>query len=109
MANDRILSSAEAFEQAVSQFNSCMEELQNSYLQMSGAVFMLDSTWNGEASVAFKEKFEELAAKLATSDRTIETAVNDIQKVVAGHAEITDEISSLFNAASDTTDPFSAG
>lgn len=109
MANDRINSSAEAFEQAVSQFNSCMTELQNAYLQMTSAVFTLDTTWNGEASEAFKNQYNELANNLKTSDGTIETAIKDIQMVIAGHEEITAEVGAMFEAASDTTDPFAAG
>lgn len=109
MANDRINASAEAFEQAVSQFNSCMSELQNSYLQMTSAVFTLDTTWNGEASEAFKNQYNELFNNLKTSDATIEAAIKDIQMVIAGHEEINAEIGAMFDSAADTTDPFAAG
>ena len=109
MAMDRINSSAEAFEQAVSQFNTCMGDLQSAYQAMNSAVFMLDGSWNGEASQSFMDKFRDLAAKLATSDETIETAVNDITMVVTGHANMTQAVSAMFSAAADTTDPFAAG
>ncbi|MBE5796760.1 MAG: WXG100 family type VII secretion target [Clostridiales bacterium] len=109
MANDRINVSVEAFEQAVSQFHSCMSELQNSYLQMTSAVFTLDTTWNGEASEAFKNQYNELFNNLKTSDATIESAVKDIQMVVAGHEEVNAEVGASFEAAADTTDPFAAG
>lgn len=109
MANDRITSSAEAFSAAVSQFNNCKDALQNAYLQMTSAVFTLDSTWNGEASEAFKAQFLKLSNNLKTSDGTIDTAVKDIQMVVAGHEEMEAAASQLFSATSDTTDPFSAG
>lgn len=107
--NDTIKSSAEAFEQAVSQFNSCMNELQSAYQAMNSAVFMLDGTWNGEASQAFMDKFRDLSAKLATSDETIETALNDITMVVTGHANMEASNSNTWSSAADTTDPFTAG
>lgn len=109
MANDRINVSSEAFEEAISQFNGCMSELQNAYLQMTNTVFQLDGSWNGEASEKFKKKFRDLAARLSTSDGTIDKAIKDIQMVIAGHTDTTEEVSAMFSAASDTTDPFSAG
>lgn len=109
MANDRITSSTEAFSAAVSQFNNCKNALQNAYLQMQSAVFTLDSTWNGDASEAFKAQFLKLSNNLKTSDGTIETAIKDIQMVIAGHEEVESTIEALFGATSDTTDPFTAG
>lgn len=109
MANDRILSSTEAFEAAVSQFNNAKQSLQNAYLQMTSAVFTLDSTWNGEASEAFKSQYNDLATNLRTSDGTIDTAIKDIQMIIAGHSEMEETMSQLFSATEDTTDPFAAG
>lgn len=109
MANDRILSSTEAFEAAVAQFNNAKQSLQNAYLQMTSAVFSLDSSWNGEASEAFKENYGKLETNLKTSDGTIDKAIKDIQAVIAGHAEMEDEMSQIFSATQDTTDPFAAG
>ncbi len=109
MANDRILSSTEAFEAAVAQFNNAKQSLQNAYLQMTSAVFTLDSTWNGEASEAFKAQYNDLATNLKTSDSTIEKAIADIQSVIAGHSEMEDAMSQIFSAMQDTTDPFAAG
>lgn len=109
MANDRITSSEEEFNAAVTQFNTCKQSLQNAYLQMTNAVFQLDSTWNGEASEAFKTQYGKLSKNLQTSDTTIETAINDIKMVIAGHQEATDDIVTTFTNTSDTTDPFGAG
>lgn len=109
MAQDRINSSSEAFEAAVNKFKTCMESAQDAYNAMNSAVFMLDSSWNGEASAAFVNKFQALAKNLTTSDGTITKAVADIQMVVAGHAQMEDETSQLFAATADTTDPFAAG
>lgn len=109
MANDRILSSAEAFEAAVAQFNNAKQSLQNAYLQMTSAVFTLDSTWNGEASEAFKAQYNDLANNLKTSDGTIDTAIKDIQMVIAGHTEMEEIMSQMFSSLEDTADPFAAG
>lgn len=109
MANDRILSSTEAFEDAVTQFNNAKQSLQNAYLQMTSAVFTLDGSWNGEASEAFKAQYNDLANNLKTSDGTIETAIRDIQMVIAGHTEMEDAMSQMFASTQDTTDPFAAG
>lgn len=109
MANDRILSSSEAFETAINQFNSCMEEAQDAYNAMTSAVFMLGASWNGAASAAFVDKYQQLAANLMTSDGTIAKAITDIQTVIASHEGSETEMSQLFSALSDTTDPFAAG
>lgn len=109
MANDRITSSEEEFNAAVTQFNTCKQSLQNAYLQMTNAVFQLDSSWNGEASEAFKTQYGKLSKNLQSSDTTIDTAINDIKTVIASHAEITDELSASFSALTDTTDPFAQG
>lgn len=109
MANDRILSSSEAFETAVNQFNSCMEEAQDAYNAMTSAVFMLGSSWNGAASAAFVSKYSQLATNLMSSDETIAKAIKDIQTVAASHEGSETEMSQLFASLSDTTDPFAAG
>ena len=109
MANDRIVSDVEAFEAAVSQFTNCQQSLQNAYLQMTQAVFTLDSSWNGEASEAVKAQYNDLSKNLQTSDGTIQTAIKDIQMVIAGHEEVTQMLEQMFQAMADTTDPFSAG
>ncbi len=108
-ANDQIISSKEAFMAAMSKFENCKNALQNAYLTMQSAVFTLDSTWNGDASEAFKSQFLKLSNNLKTSDGTIETAVNDIKMVVAGHEEVEAAVQALFDGLEDTTNPFAAG
>lgn len=109
MANDRIVSDVATFEAAMAQFSNCQQSLQNAYLQMTQAVFTLDSSWNGDASEAFKAQYSELSKNLQTSDGTIATAIKDIQMVAAGHEAVTSELEQLFQAMADTTDPFAAG
>lgn len=109
MANDRITSSKEEFETAMANFSNSQQSLQNAYLQMTQSVFTLDSSWNGEASEAFKAQYGELSKNLQTSDGTIATAIKDIQMVAAGHEAVEDDMVHLFQATSDTTDPFAAG
>lgn len=107
--NDRILSSAEAFQEAENKFNNRKMELQNAYLTMTSAVFTLDSSWNGEASEAFKNQYNELQKKLKTSDGTIDAAIATFRAVAAGHEEMNQELETAFAALEDTSDPFANG
>lgn len=109
VSDARITVTEEAFQAALSQFNSCKGNFSNAYLQEIAAVFSLDSTWNGDASEAFKGKFNELVEKLKTSDQTMDKAIADLQQALNLYSEVNADASSMFSAMTDTTDPFAEG
>lgn len=109
MANDKIVSSQEAFETAIAALETCSSDFQMAYLKMADAVGTLDSTWNGEASEAFKQKFEELKTNLKTSDGTLDVGIQDIRDVIAGHLDLEEIMEKFFAALTDVLDPFLMG
>lgn len=109
VSNVRITVTEEDFQSAINQFNTCKDNFTNTYLQEIAAVFTLDSSWNGDASEAFKSKFNELVNKLKTSDETMDKALADLQTAVKVYSETDTFVSGKYNAMTDTTDPFSEG
>ena len=105
----RITVTEEAFQAALSQYKTCKDNFTNAYLQEIAAVFSLDASWNGDASEAFKNKFNEMVNKLMTSDDTMEKAIADLQVAVNIYAEADSAASQAYNSMTDTTDPFAEG
>lgn len=105
----RITVSEEEFQNAISQFSTCKDNFTNAYLQEISAVFSLDSSWNGDASEAFKTQFNQMIDKLRTSDDTMESALTYLKNALTAYQNVTSEASNAFGAMEDTTDPFAEG
>ena len=73
---------------AVSKYNTCKGQLQTAYLQMSNAVRTVDSSWNGDASEAFKAQFDRMYKNIEQTEAKVQDAVDELTKA----AEIYDEI-----------------
>lgn len=108
-AIEDIFVGAEILASAISQFESANSDAQNAYMQMTDAVFALDSTWNGEASEAFKDSYNNLLTNLKTSDSTLEKALTDLKKAQVVYEGIETTLESILAALTESTDPFSAG
>lgn len=108
-AIDRILTSAEALATAEAKFEECKNRVQTAYLQMTSAVFTLDTTWNGEASEAFKNQYNDLQNNLKSSDTTLEKAINDLKQAKVIYNDVETQLQAVLAAMEDTTDPFAAG
>ena len=94
MADYRIKVSVEELKATIARFRTCKDELQNAYQRMDSAVTVLNSSWNGEASEAFFNKYGELARNVHTSDPTMEQAIIGLEKA----AEIYEETEATASA-----------
>ncbi len=85
---DMIHVSTEELRTAVSKYNTLKGQLQMAYLQMSNAVRSVDSSWNGDASEAFKAQFDQLYKNIEQTEANVQDAVDELTRT----AEIYDEI-----------------
>ena len=104
---DIIHVSTDQLREAVSKYNTCKGQLQTAYLQMSNAVRTVDSSWNGDASEAFKAQFDQMYKNIEQTEAKVQDAVDEMTKA----AEIYDEIEQMnqttFANLEVGTDPFS--
>lgn len=102
---ERIVVDVEVIRETISKFNQCKSELQNAYQQMATEVMALNSSWNGEASEAFIEKFGQLTANIKTSDGTIAQAVKGLQVAADVYTELENESTTAWDSATEAN-PF---
>ena len=85
---DIIRVSTEELRDAVGKFNTNKQQLQMAYLQMSNAVRTVDTTWNGDASEAFKAQFDQMYKNIQETEAKVQDAIDELTRA----AEIYDEI-----------------
>lgn len=105
MADYKIKVSIEEMEATINKFETCKAEMAAAYGQMSAEVLSLNSTWNGEASQAFVDRFSELTANLKTSDATVDQAVNGLKAAIEIYSETEADNAEGFSSMTDAS-PF---
>lgn len=75
---ERILVSTEDMVSTVQAYNSAKTKQENAYLQISNAVRVLDGSWDGEASEAFKTAFNGLYNNIQQSAERMQDAANEL-------------------------------
>ena len=85
---DIIHVSTEQLRDAVNKYNTQKGQLQTAYLEMSNAVRTVDTTWNGDASEAFKAQFDQMYKNIEQTEQKVQDAVDELTKA----AEIYDQI-----------------
>lgn len=105
MSEYTIKVSKEQMEETINQFKSAKEQLSSAYGQMAAEVMALNSSWNGEASEAFVNRFSDLTANIKTSDATMEQAITGLKTAAEIYEDVTDEISNMWGSATDAS-PF---
>lgn len=103
---DIIKVSSEAMRAAVSKFKSCQQELENAYLTMSNAVRTVDTTWNGDASEAFKSQFDALYKNIEQTEAKVQDAVDEVSKAAEIYDEAETSLENLFGGLDVGTSPF---
>lgn len=106
MANIIHVSTSELRE-AVSKYNTCKGQLQTAYLQMSNAVRTVDSSWNGDASEAFKAQFDQMYKNIEKTEPKVQDAVDELTKAAEIYDEIEQTNQQTFANLDIGTDPFS--
>ena len=95
-----------AMRSAAVKFKSCQQEMENAYLTMSNAVRELDSTWNGEASEAFKNQFNDLYKNIEQTEAKVEDAATEITQAAELYDVQEDELTGTFSGLDVGTSPF---
>ena len=95
-----------AMRSAAVKFKSCQQEMENAYLTMSNAVRELDSTWNGEASEAFKNQFNDLCKNIEQTEAKVNDAVDETLKAADLYDEVEASLESTFGGLDVGTSPF---
>ena len=103
---DIIKVSSEAMRAAVSKFKSCQQELENAYLTMSNAVRTVDTTWNGDASEAFKSQFDALYKNIEQTEAKVQDAVDEVSKAAEIYDEAETSLENLFGGLDVGTSSF---
>lgn len=98
--------SVEEMRSAVSTFNSCKTELQNAYLTMSNAVRTVDSSWNGDASEAFKAQFDAMYKNIEQTELKVQDAVDEITKAADIYEEAETSLEGAIGQLDTGTSPF---
>lgn len=77
---DIIRVSTEELNTAASKYGNCKLRFQNAYLQMSNAVRVVDTSWNGDASEAFKAKFDQMYKNIELTEQKVKDAEDELKK-----------------------------
>lgn len=104
---DVIHVSTDQLREAVNKYNTCKTQLQMAYLQMSNAVRTVDSSWNGDASEAFKNQFEQMYKNIEKTEAKVQDAVDELTKAAEIYDQIESTNQSTFANLDVGTDPFS--
>ena len=104
---DVIHVSTDQLREAVNKYNTCKAQLQTAYLQMSNAVRTVDSSWNGDASEAFKNQFDQMYKNIEKTEAKVQDAVDELTKAAEIYDQIESANQSTFANLDVGTDPFS--
>lgn len=85
---DIIHVSTEQLRDTVAKYNTCKGQLQIAYLEMSNAVRTVDASWNGDASEAFKNQFDQMYRNIEQTEAKVQDAIDELTHA----AEIYDQI-----------------
>lgn len=103
---DIIRVSTEEIREAVSRYETCKAQLQTAYLQMSNAVRVVDGSWNGDASEAFKARFNEMYKNLEQTEAKVQDAVDELKSAADIYNEVETSIKSQVDSLDVGTSPF---
>lgn len=98
--------SPEALVNTAVQFKNYQKELENAYLTMSDAVRSLDTTWDGEASEAFKAQFESMYKNLSQTEQKMTDAYEELLKAHDLFEEYENKVKGQASALEVGTSPF---
>ena len=105
---DIIHVSTEELRDAVTKYNTQKTQLQMAYLQMSNAVRTVDSTWNGDASEAFKAQFDQMYKNIEQTEQKVQDAIDEVTKAAEIYEEAENSISQSFSSLDTGTSPFNS-
>ncbi|MBR6668673.1 MAG: WXG100 family type VII secretion target [Clostridia bacterium] len=105
MSEYRLKVSVEEMQETIGKFTNAKDQLAAAYGQMAAEVMALNSSWNGQASEAFVNRFSELTANIKTSDATMEQAITGLKTAAEIYEEVTADVSGMWSGAAEAN-PF---
>lgn len=91
---------------AANTFKSKKEQMQTAYGEMQKANNTLDTSWNGQASDAFKTQFESMYKNLSQAEQKMSDAVEELEKAAGIYDDVEQQIESSVKQLQVGTSPF---
>lgn len=99
MADTRLKVSEEAFQAAITKFDSKKNALTLTCYKISDVVRTLDGSWNGAASEAFKSQFDSLFNNLKSTEQAMDNVITKLKTALNIVTEYEGQITQGFQSA----------
>ena len=100
MAEELIRVSAAALEEAINTFENKKNAMANAYLRIYRTVHGLESTWKGDSSNRFEQRFEEMYKNLEVTEERMDHAISKLRTAL----ETYEELEALLKGKADNLD-----
>lgn len=97
-----------ALENAINQYNTCRDALQQTVEQMRKAVYALNTTWNGSASEASVNKFVSIHGNLLTQEEPLEKVIDGLTNALNEYKSTESAAEQAFKGVEMAQNPFGA-
>lgn len=105
MANDRILVSTEAMEQAINKYQNARNELQEAYENIDNAKKHLDSCYKGPAYVVLSAKLTEIYLNVKTAEIGLDESIRGLRQNIAAWSSAENASTQTSNSRDEGTAP----
>ena len=103
---NKIVVNEGTMQNAINNYNNCMKAFENAYLQMSNAVRQADSTWHGQASETFKDKFNQMYNNISQTQNNVQEAVAELNRALETYAATEQRVVGMIDALNIGSNPW---
>lgn len=82
MANDHILVSTQAMQEAIQKYENARQTLQEAYSQLDSAKEHLDRCYAGPAKAVLLVRYADICMNVRTADNAIDESVNGLRNTI---------------------------
>ena len=104
---DIIKVSTQELTNAVNKYTNQKMQLQNAYLRMYRELHRLDGSYQGDASEALKNQFEQMYKNLEQTENKVHDAIDEMTKTANIVDEVEAGLQAAFSGLDTGSDPFS--
>lgn len=105
-SGNRILVDGAKMQEIIENYNSCAQTFENAYLQMSNAVRVADTTWDGQASETFKAKFDQMYQNISKTSEEMQKSINDLNKALETYTETEQSVVRIVDSINVGSNPW---
>ena len=98
MAQNRILVEEAALDAAISDYQGKKAIMENSYQKLNQTVEELSTTYKGEASEAFRARFQEMYQNLSKASTAMGEEIGKIKYAVENYSSFEEAVKALIEA-----------